>query len=633
MRSFDFYDTLVTRLVATPADIFSLVGERLAIPEFREMRIAAEVAARRAHGGEVTFDEIYEHVPLPTEVRNKAWVLEYEFERSLVAPIAAILSQFQTGDLIVSDMYHDERLYREVLSRLVPTVVPGMVMISGTAKINKASGELWKSIARTYPAHQSHVGDNMLADVRQARKNGLVAEHYSGATLNRYEAALARQGGDGSVIAGVSRATRLALIGSDCPAADAATIAAFASVVAPVLHSFAHWVVRTCADEGVRDIYFLARDGQLPFRICSRLVADSGLALRCHYIFASRQALHLPGCQSVENAESWLLEDTPHLSLRIIAERACVPLEVVLAASQARIAIGPDENIPTGKRRILRDVIADQRFVAAFESRIKQAFDPALAYYLNEGLGQGGDIAVVDVGWNGRLQRSLGTLLEKAGQRPARMLGLYLCLSRRLSSAPGDDLRGFVADPERPHWVKFFDRYRHVFEAALSADHPTTIGFEFRNGQPQPIPGPSYPATTERKIGIQHATLNAFMENLGAVGRAAGRPVRPATAAAIRNFVKYLSRPTPEDGHAFDGFWFVDGQSGTDARPMSRIITAADLFRPSLDLGYWPEGTLSASGFGFLNRPRNRIRWLLDRGRSGLSRSGVVRLGRRLAGR
>ena len=610
MRSFDFYDTLVTRMVANPADIFSLVGERLKIAGFRSMRIAAEVTARSALGGEITFEQIYDYVPLTEDLKERARFLELELERSLVVAVAVVSSRIRTGDLIISDMYHDESLYRDVLQRLVPDVVPGAVLVSGSTGVNKASGALWKRVAADYPEHQSHIGDNMLADVSQARRNGLTAEHFGGAELNRYEATMAKQGGDGSIIAGASRAARLSLIRSEYSPGEIATIEVFASVFGPLLHAFAHWILRECAEQGIKDVYFLARDGQLPFRMCTKLVAESGQDLRCHYIFASRQALHLPGCTTIDDAESWLLDNTPQLSLRMIAERACIPLDVVVAAAESHLTVGPDNNISPQERQLLRLVIRDPQFVTAFMASVARVMEPASAYYLSQGFVSKEDVALVDVGWNGRLQRSLGSLLEKTGHRPEVFLGLYLCLSKRLSNAPGDDLRGFLAAPERRERVAFFDRYRHVFEAAMSADHPTTVRFERSNGEVRPIFGEPYSSATLQKIALQHVALDTFLDNVIALGRAAGRSILPSTEVVTENLMQFLSRPTVSDGLAFEGFSFVDGQAGDEARPISRIVKVADLLKSTRDLGYWPEGTFSASGLEVVAYARRALRRL-----------------------
>lgn len=615
MRSFDFYDTLVTRLVATPADIFSLVSDRLRLPAFRSMRIAAEIKARKTLGGEVTFQNIYDFMALPLDLKEQARSLELDFERSLVVSVSAVSSQFRSGDLIVSDMYHDDVLYRDVLDRLMPGMVPGAVLISGMAGLSKETGALWKKVAMNYPSHESHIGDNMFADVRQARRRGLVATQFEGAMLNRYEITMQKKGGDGSMIAGASRAARLSLTRRDTSRTEAATIEVFASVFGPLILAFAQWIMRSCEQEGIQDVYFLARDGQLPFRMCSSLAAEKGQTLRCHYIFASRQALHLPGCETINDAESWLLENTPCLTLGIIADRACVPLDVVVAAAAPYSDLGPQDNIPPQDRGILACVIRAPSFVEAFMNRVDSAFKPASAYYRTQGFATGRAIALVDVGWNGRLQSSLASLLQKSGCRPPRILGLYLSLSRRLGKAPQDDLRGFLADPERARLASLFDEYRPVCEAALSADHPTTLRFELSAGVAHPVFGEPYPAQAQQRIALQHATINAFVDNVIALGRAAGRSIVCPNALVAENFETFLSRPTLADGLAFEGFSHTSGQTGTDAQAIARTVRLRDLLERPRNLGYWTEGTLSASGLGAIALVRRfarrlRSRWL-----------------------
>src|SRR5260370_13405487 len=140
MRSFDFYVTLVVLMVANPADIFSVVGERLNIPDFRSMRITAEVAARSALGGEVTFQQIYDYVPLASDLKERARSLEFDLERSLVVPVAVGFSQIRTGGLIVSYIYPYEGRYPARFRALVAGRVPGGRPLSGSPLCDKTSG-------------------------------------------------------------------------------------------------------------------------------------------------------------------------------------------------------------------------------------------------------------------------------------------------------------------------------------------------------------------------------------------------------------------------------------------------------------------------------------------------------------
>lgn len=617
MRSFDFYDTLITRMVARPSDIFAIVGDRLRIGRFSELRIEAELTARRLLGAEVTFDQIYENLALPAKLKRQAQLLEIELESNLVRPITSVLSKMRSGDLVVSDMYHGAELYREILKKLAPDVLPGAVIVSGSVGLNKASGKLWKKVIADYPDLRHHVGDSPLADVKQARQNGLQASLYHGASLNRYEAALASNGLDGSLMAGVSKSTRLSLIPVDGSPSAVATIEAFSSVFGPLFYAFADWIIRSCENAGINNVYFLARDGQLPFEVCQRLVTSSGSGLQCRYIFASRHALHLPGCKSIDDAEGWLLDNTPHLSLSVIADRAGVPLECIVDAASGVLAAGPEVNIPMIERPLLKRVIRDPAFLAVFNESVRRVYEPAFAYYRAQELTEKDTFAIVDVGWNGRMQSSLRTLLEKGGAHPRRILGLYLCLSRRLTSGPEDELRGFIADPERPSSASFFDQYRHVFEAALSADHPTTLRFSYCDGKSVPCFGAPYPAETREKILIQHATVNAFIENLLTVSNALGRPIQASSGSIVENFMRFLSRPTRLDGKAFEDFLFADGQTGTEMSPVCKLVRPMELFKRSRDLGYWREGSLSVSGLDLLLTVRTAIGRLRRAFRSG----------------
>jgi hypothetical protein len=607
MRSFDFYDTVVTRLVAEPTDIFSLVGERIGVPEFRSLRIAAEATARASINREVSLRQIYDYLSLDANTKDRARRLELQLEEELIAPVTAVLSQVRTGDFIVSDMYHDESLFRNMLKRFAPSIVPGRVIVSSAVGTSKASGGIWKMLAAEYPSHEWHIGDNPVADVRRVRACGLKARHFTGAMLNPYEARLAKDGKDGSLIAGASRAARLSIMQRTTLPPETAAIEAFASVFCPILHAFVSWIVSTCESEGIKDVYFLARDGQLPFKIALTLAQERRQDTRVHYVYASRHALHLPGCSSIDGAESWLLDNTPHLSLRTIAERAAVPVEIVVSAAQPRLGCSPDENIPPAKRTRLREVIRDASFVDAFTASVDHAFGPAASYYLRQGLGTGERVALVDIGWNGRLQRSLGSLMEKASKQPTQILGLYLCLSRRAAALPGHQLRGFMADPERAQLAAFFDGYRHILEAAFSADHPSTVGFHFVGGDAQPVFGAPYTKTVHQRIALHHAVCEAFAQNVATLERAAGRPLIPSTSQAVKNLQLFLSQPRRNDGLAFIGFPFVGNQTGDEAKPICKYVTPADLLSDGRDRGYWREGSFSASGLSLVNALRRIV--------------------------
>lgn len=609
MRTFDFYDTLITRLVADPADIFSIVGERLNIPDFRRLRVEAELSARSKNKGEITFNQIYEHLALPDNLHQKARELELELERSLIALVLENASKFQNGDAIVSDMYHDENFFSGALSRLMPNKSPGAILVSCEHGANKSGGDLWRIIRPLLRNHRDHIGDNILADVKQARRHGFRATHYVGTQLNRYEVALQKQGINGSLIAGASRAARASLTCADMTEIDAAITRAFASVISPMLFAFSEWVIQKCLSAGIDHIYFLARDGLLPFRICSALNDLRKHGLTCKYIYASRHALHLPGFKSVETAQSWLLEGTQQLTLRSIARRANIPINVIMDIASEHMIADPDRNIPVQERRLLHNIAGDRRFVDALNISSAEAYDAALGYYRGVGLVSTKSCAVVDVGWNGRMQASLRALLSKNGAEPENILGLYLCLSKRAPQDSRDSLEGFLCEPNASNLPRgLFDNYRQVIEASLSADHPTTVGFEVQNGSSVAILGGPCDAELLNRIRLQHAVVDKFIANVLTLERARGQPINATIDEIVQNFELFLRRPTEADGYAFVDFKFYEGQTESDGRAICRLLSVLEILTQKKDRGFWDEGSLSASGFAALIPIRERLR-------------------------
>ena len=59
--SFDIFDTLITRKIYNPDDVFDLMGETLEISDFKKKRKDAENRAREELKKDVNLEEIYEY--------------------------------------------------------------------------------------------------------------------------------------------------------------------------------------------------------------------------------------------------------------------------------------------------------------------------------------------------------------------------------------------------------------------------------------------------------------------------------------------------------------------------------------------------------------------------------------------
>jgi predicted HAD superfamily hydrolase len=471
---------------------------------------------------------------------------------------------------------------------------------------------LWDHVVSESLPIEWHIGDNEVSDVREPRRHGIRAEHFVGSQLNRFEKALDDGTVAGSLAAGSARAARLASeeLGERC--ADTMLSSILASAVAPALVSFVDWVLERCMAERITRALFMARDGQLLHRIAQRRILDRGLPVEAVYIYGSRHALHLAGYTDVDAAESWLLENTPTLTLRDLAVRADVEPSLVSELGRECGLISLDANLSIDQRRHLRTLIRDHRFVDALCERSAARWAAAHSYYEVEGLAGHRHVALVDVGWTGRMQASLRQVLDKGNDLGSRVSGFYFCLSRKVKTSDLDHLHGYSHDPDLPSGPNRFDGFRAMIEAFLEADHGMTLGFERTNRSAiatlADAPGSSQMATVRMQ---QKAVMN-YVEALGCAESVLGEVITIPRARVLGNLLSLLRFPRPEEAAAFAAREHAEGQVESRQEALVRKVKLGPSLLQRQNLGFWPEGTVAYSGLRPLVVLLNAVReWRL----------------------
>lgn len=191
--SFDMFDTLVVRKVDEPTDIFEIVGHKLGISNYRQIRINAEKKARqksKAINGheEISIYDIYKEVAFQTEIdANKGVLCEFETEMEhcignpYFLAIYNILMSNKKTICVTSDMYFNENQLKALLENCGYTNVD-KIFVSCDYKCSKIryGGELYKVIKKYYGEEKDivHIGDNRKSDFENARLQNINARHY-----------------------------------------------------------------------------------------------------------------------------------------------------------------------------------------------------------------------------------------------------------------------------------------------------------------------------------------------------------------------------------------------------------------------------------------------------------------------
>ncbi len=625
--SFDVFDTLLTRTFAVARDLFVQLGAEVVASglvtvtpeEFARRRVAAEVTARQsAPRHEVQHQEIYtvlqQVLGLDDQNADRLREMELHLEELALQPVPGMaqrVAQERTrADLVlfISDMYLPTALVKKLLARHGFFQEGDRIYLSGEARASKAAGTLFQSIRRelpTSPVSWKHIGDNERADLISPRAEGIDAELVTTTRLNRYEL-LARGREDfvslwRSRLAGTMRLVRL-----DCPEADTHQRVVWecgSNVVGPLWFAFVEWCLDEASKRGVKRLYFVARDGQIMHRIAERIVAARKTPIECRYLYGSRQAWHPASIDrfSKEDLE-WLLAPTRFLSVEQVLERVGLSADDFAAKLKAA---GLSEsiwkqNLTRELRTNLGNLLLTPELARAIEVSAEAKRKLVLRYLEQENFFDGTPRAVVDIGWNGNMQRSLAKLLFTSGRtETSRLTGFYFGLRTVRKFSDDQVLVAYWPHSPESH-EDIRDENGVMFELFAAADHGSVVGYQAKDGRILPLmeAQANEAALNWGLISLQEAVLK-FTDTWLAHQPAYDYP-QPEFHSVTREIYRlFYEDPTQAEALAWAAFPYSTDQIERYFEGMIPQWTAGEILRALINperrpVGWWMEGTLSA---------------------------------------
>jgi len=485
--SFDIYDTALLRNVLFPSDIFELVGLKLQIPHFKKKRIKAEAEARRRSRREdIHLDEIYDVLGgiIGREESLRARQVELETEEEFTTANRFIKRVYDYAVsqnkriLFISDMYLPE----DFLTRLL--IQNGYerfekLWVSNRIGLSKGTGSIYPHIKQISEINGRwlHIGDNRVADVDNAAKHQITAYHYesvrkhadlAGRFTLRQSIMKAIQINIAETTEGLSYWERFGI-----------------ETVSSLFYGFMTWLVGQL--KGKKRIYFLSRDGYLPYRLY-RLLAEhlDGLPEPV-YLYASRRAYQVPNAlnMDLQAALELLTAYNPALGQKLTLGEI---LDNLRLERQKYAHLLAEYGFSDYKDEIRNehDRRRAQRFLKAIfpdiAAQLKTETEMLLQYLREKGFEEQDEIHVMDVGWGGSTQKALKDITGK------RVFGYYFGTTENVYPEIATDTKGYAFHLGKPYkFRKKIMRNVMMYEFIFSAPHGSLIGFSKKNGKIIPI--------------------------------------------------------------------------------------------------------------------------------------------------
>jgi hypothetical protein len=329
--------------------------------------------------------------------------------------------------VFVSDTYLPAEFVKGELRRHGAAAEGDGIYVSSTFGRTKRSGALYREMIEVEKVGANavhHHGDNPHSDVDVPRRLGIAATLLTDAHFNRWERAVldceTAPNERAARLAGSMRLFRLNASREFNPGVRDLV----ATFLGPATVLWAAWVLAAARRDGVRRLYFAARDTHLVWR-AARVLAPRLGDVDCRYLKVSRQSVLLPAVEEISpDGIPWLLRswEIPELD-RLLRKLGLQWREVGREFYSLAKGEGPAKQLTTEQEwKEFWAVLQTPALKALLTGRIAERRETALAYLKADGFCDDMPIGIADLGWYLTVQTALQRLsarLTSASSRAA----------------------------------------------------------------------------------------------------------------------------------------------------------------------------------------------------------------------
>lgn len=602
--SFDIFDTVLTRIWANPHDLFHNIEDDLIEIDikwktFASNRIAAEfeLRSKRNFLREVALAEIYHDLKLRMNLTDAdiefACTKELAMEKMSIVPNPQIINYIDAlrkdgkRIIFVSDIYLQKEFIESLLMEKNILHQNDNLYVSSDIGVQKATGDLFKYVLEKEKITRKeicHIGDNSDSDYKIPTKIGIKSIWYENIRFTRYEEKILKSSSLGdknkSLLAGIYRNSRLA-----CPYSDIKRKTIWdvsVNVSGPLMIAFVAWILGRTQELKLNRIYFLSRDGQILLKLAEIIKKKLELNINLRYLYVSRQALLLPAITVIDDEElDWILAPTSILTLRIICQRLNMHIDEVseLLREYGYDRNSHDKNLSKEERTKLRELFRDERIQKIIMSKVNIYRPKVYEYFRQEGLTNDDRFAIVDIGWNGTLQRSISRILEYYGYG-FQTKGLYFGLRRRLQHKDSDLLSAFFSDYKNPVKLDSITYIVPLIELFAAANHGGVSSYESIGNLYKPVLKKSLNIETiDWGVLVQQEAMIKLAENITCSNNDIINDLIKCKDILSENLAEFMLDPTYTEARAYGDFPLAEEQNESYHFPLARKFNFKELIR------------------------------------------------------
>lgn len=442
LYSFDIFDTLITRLTATPYGIFVLMQNELlsnkmyeSMPlyfrqnfaEYRRMSEHYLYSYNDCVNGfmDCTFDEIYENLQSNYNLTDsdvhqlKELELRTEYNNIIGIPVNInIIKDLIANEkkvILISDMYHSADVIRSWLMKVDNIFADVKIYVSSECRCKKRGSELFKYVQKLENVpyeNWHHYGDNEVSDFQDAAAIGIKAEKFLYTNLKPYEKkVINKYVNDTEIQLLIGCAKNVRLLSDD------SKFDLGASLTAPILIPYVLWVLDEAVKKNFKRLYFIARDGFILKEIADYIIKTRSLDIETKYIYGSRAAWQKPSIAvCLDNLDPIIMQYGLNKEF----------LSKALGVSEKRLTKFLPENLRESnknfnkeqRKEILDALKGNKKYISKLQSENTEKCENLIGYMKQEIDFSDDNFAFVDLSGSGVTQNCLASVINTFYDKP-----------------------------------------------------------------------------------------------------------------------------------------------------------------------------------------------------------------------
>lgn len=471
--SFDIFDTLIKRCVKSDY-VFDLVqiiyNERNKNNTINDFYKNRKIAEKESYRGveETTLDKIYERMKLKysNDICDELKKIEIEVEidccltNNAIKKIYDYCVKNKKNIIITSDMYLPKSIIKKILLKNGYNDYLKLYLSSDIEK-RKSTGNIYDYIFNDLNIKSSqllHIGDNIISDIFIPKLKGM-GIYWINKNVNNLKYLNKKYKNENEYL-------KLNKFINENVTADKSYFWKMGyETFGPILYSFAKNI---CDNTKGRKIFFLSRDGYLmqkAFNIINQNQIES------NYFYASRRALIIPTL--------WLDNDLKSMIDKLYI-RDSIKIENLfrklgLESDNLIIKIVESYNYKLEDEIKYEDLFNEkfqnlfQKIKPLIHENSKKEYDILLKYMEQEKFY--GNIAIVDIGWNGNMQMAIKNII-KVAKIDANIEGYYVGILPESKNLGKIKMNGFLFDEQKNGNIYIcLKAINSIFESFFLAPH------------------------------------------------------------------------------------------------------------------------------------------------------------------